>query len=259
LALNERTTSSDTTIKIDALSFLTLALATHTPTTMVTVAGGILPHMCACIGEQHKVSVEALSAALAYVRALAAAPPDDTTVLRTYVHTVFNSVNSALSTPGIDQEVREKCITCAAQLVADFAPHFSSLQLASVVAMFADRMGNELMRLVAVKAFITLAHAPAHSAPLIDMTPSLGDVLRLCGEFLRKNQRVLKLSTLTLLQALLCNEHTSVSCRAYVRCMFLACSESRDCRDAASGDGEPGVTDKRYRFTMCDIGDWRCE
>lgn len=74
-------------------------------------------------------------------------------------------------------------------------------QLPECLPIFQDRLKNEITRLTAVKALTKIAN----SRLKIDLSPILADSLPVLASFLRKNQRALKLFTLTLLDVLVKN------------------------------------------------------
>lgn len=67
--------------------------------------------------------------------------------------------------------------------------------------LFMERLLNEVTRLSAVKALNMIAASPLH----VDLSPILANVIPTLGSFLRKNQRALKLNSLTLLDTLVAN------------------------------------------------------
>jgi len=68
-------------------------------------------------------------------------------------------------------------------------------QLTVCLPIFLDRLRNEITRLTTVKALTKIASSPLH----IDIQLLLPEALPILASFLRKNQRSLKLTTLTLL------------------------------------------------------------
>ena len=72
---------------------------------------------------------------------------------------------------------------------------------------FKDRLQNEITRLTAVKALTKIAQSPLK----VNLISILVDCFPILASFLRKNQRVLKLSTLSLLDVLVRNYHAGIS------------------------------------------------
>ena len=97
----------------------------------------------------------------------------------------------------IDQEVKERAISCMGQIVAHLGDNLQQ-QLGACLPIFLDRLKNEITRLTAVKALILVASSPLR----IDLRCILTDSLPVLASFLRKNQRALKLSSLQLLDTL---------------------------------------------------------
>ena len=101
--------------------------------------------------------------------------------------------------------MKERAISCMGQIVAHLG---DSLQghLGSCLPIFLDRLKNEITRLTAVKALILVASSPLR----IDLKCILHDRLPVLSSFLRKNQRSLKLSSLSLLDTLVKNYSPSL-------------------------------------------------
>ena len=106
----------------------------------------------------------------------------------------------------IDQEVKERAISCMGQIVAHLGDSLQS-HLASCLPIFLDRLKNEITRLTAVKSLIMVASSPLK----IDLRCILHDSLPVLSSFLRKNQRSLKLSSLSLLDTLVKNYSASLT------------------------------------------------
>ncbi|KAG8232409.1 hypothetical protein J437_LFUL013981 [Ladona fulva] len=100
----------------------------------------------------------------------------------------------------IDQEVKERAISCMGQIICNLGDCLQG-ELHTCLPIFLDRLRNEITRLTTVKALTKVAGSPLH----IDLTPILAEAVPILGSFLRKNQRALKLSTLTLLDTLVKN------------------------------------------------------
>ena len=80
-------------------------------------------------------------------------------------------------------------------------------ELGSCLPIFLERLKNEITRLTAVKALISIASSPLK----IDLRCILSDSMPVLSSFLRKNQRALKLSTLVLLDTMVKNYSTSIA------------------------------------------------
>ena len=80
-------------------------------------------------------------------------------------------------------------------------------ELGSCLPIFLERLKNEITRLTAVKALISIASSPLR----IDLSCILSGRMPVLSSFLRKNQRALKLSTLLLLDTMVKNYSTSLA------------------------------------------------
>ena len=73
--------------------------------------------------------------------------------------------------------------------------------------IFLDRLKNEITRLTAVKALISIAKSDLK----IELKPILAESMPILAGFLRKNQRALKMSSLTLLDTVVKNYSTQIT------------------------------------------------
>jgi len=111
-----------------------------------------------------------------------------------------------LKAADIDQEVKERAISCMGQIICNLGDYLQG-ELHTCLPIFLDRLRNEITRLTTVKALTKVAGSPLR----IDLRPILGEAVPILGSFLRKNQRALKLSTLTLLDTLVRNYSSALS------------------------------------------------
>lgn len=139
---------------------------------------------------------------------------------------MFSVTLKRLKATDIDQEVKERAITCMGHMVCHLGDHLRA-ELQGVLAIFLERLKNEITRLTAVRT-ITLISASSLKVQYdfysedvfltkqlclfssllsflhyqIDLSSILPEALSVLGSFLRKNQRALKLGTLACLNAL---------------------------------------------------------
>ena len=123
-----------------------------------------------------------------------------------YTNNIYQCCFTKLKAQDIDQEVKERAISCMGQIVAHLGDSLQQ-QLPHCLPIFLDRLKNEITRLTAVKALILVASSPLR----IDLRCILIDSLPVLSSFLRKNQRALKLSSLQLLDTLAKNYSTNLS------------------------------------------------
>lgn len=148
---------------------------------------------------------------------------------------VFSVTLKRLKATDIDQEVKERAITCMGHMVCHLGDHLRA-ELQGVLAIFLERLKNEITRLTAVRT-ITLISASSLKVQYdfysedvflikqlclfssllsflhpvqIDLSSILPEALSVLGSFLRKNQRALKLGTLACLNALVTHHAASI-------------------------------------------------
>ena len=122
---------------------------------------------------------------------------------------IYTCCFGKLKASDIDQEVKERAIGCMGQIVATLGDLLAG-ELANCLPIFYERLKNEITRLTAVKALVRIASSELK----IDLRPILEASLDVLATFLRKNQRALKLSTLTLLNILVCNYASAISAKS---------------------------------------------
>ncbi|XP_040059897.2 cullin-associated NEDD8-dissociated protein 2 [Gasterosteus aculeatus] len=198
-SLTDRSTSS--TMRIDALSFFHVLLLSHPPQVFQPHMRVLLPPVVACVEDSfYKITSEALLVAQQLVRVMKA-PAQSTTASgidpAAFVRQVFPIILKRLKAADIDQEVKERAISCTGHLVCHLGDHLG-VELVGVLAIFLERLRNEITRLTAVRTITLISASPLK----IDLASILPETLSVLGSFLRKNQRALKLATLACLTAL---------------------------------------------------------
>lgn len=117
-----------------------------------------------------------------------------------FVDEIYNCTLQKLRSPEVDQEVKERAIACMGQIISNMGDAMHA-KLSTCLPIFMERLTNEVTRLSSVKALTMIAASPL----CINLSPILNDVIPALGSFLRKNQRALKLNSLTLLETLVNN------------------------------------------------------
>lgn len=156
----------------------------------------ILPSLDSAINDSfYKIVAEALRVVLVLIEKGA----------DSYAPTCQAAVNK-LSFTDIDQEVKDAAIMCTGVMLSKGALTFTSPE--STLVLLIDRMSNEMTRLAAVKSLqIAMANEIVSS-----ITPvMIVDHIATLASFLRKSQRVLRISTLNLLSTLIKNGLTDVN------------------------------------------------
>uniref|UniRef100_A0A8C0BGV7 Cullin associated and neddylation dissociated 2 (putative) n=1 Tax=Buteo japonicus TaxID=224669 RepID=A0A8C0BGV7_9AVES len=193
--------SSSSNMRIDTLSFLHVLLCNHQPEVFHPHIKSLLPPVVTCIGDPfYKITSEALLVTQQLVKVIRPLDRSCTFDAKPYVKDLFAGTLKRLKAADIDQEVKERAISCMGQIIYNLGDHLST-DLQPTLKIFLERLKNEITRLTTVKALTLIASSPLK----IDLRPILGEGFPILASFLRKNQRALKLSTLTALDILVKN------------------------------------------------------
>uniref|UniRef100_A0A8C7SLN9 Cullin-associated and neddylation-dissociated 2 (putative) n=1 Tax=Oncorhynchus mykiss TaxID=8022 RepID=A0A8C7SLN9_ONCMY len=202
-SLTDKSTSSN--MKIDALSFLNVLLCSHPPAVFQPHMKAILPPVVQCVEDPfYKITSEALLVTQQMVTIICPlggryCSPEP------YVKDVFSATLKRLKAADIDQEVKERAISCMGHIVCHLGDQLGG-DLQPTLQIFLERLKNEITRLTAVKTLTLIATSPLR----IDLRPLLTEGIPILASFLRKNQRALKLSTLTALNMIVMNYSDSL-------------------------------------------------
>ncbi|VAI27269.1 unnamed protein product [Triticum turgidum subsp. durum] len=150
------------------------------------------------IGDRYyKVTAEALRVCGELVRVLRPNFEARSIDFRPYVSPIYKAILGRLANQDQDQEVKECAISCMSLVIATFGDGLQR-ELPSCLPILVDRMGNEITRLTAVKAFAVIANSPLR----IDLSCVLDHVVSELTAFLRKANRALRQATLGTLNSL---------------------------------------------------------
>ncbi|KAM6301080.1 cullin-associated NEDD8-dissociated protein 1-like [Aegotheles albertisi] len=193
--------SSSSNMRIDTLSFLHVLLCNHQPEVFHPHIKSLLPPVVTCIGDPfYKITSEALLVTQQLVKVIRPLDKPCTFDAKPYVKDLFPGTLKRLKAADIDQEVKERAISCMGQIIYNLGDYLST-DLQPTLKIFLERLKNEITRLTTVKALTLIASSPLK----IDLRPILAEGFPILASFLRKNQRALKLSTLTALDILVRN------------------------------------------------------
>ncbi|MEW5303601.1 MAG: hypothetical protein WDW36_006278 [Sanguina aurantia] len=208
-SLNDKSSSgSSSTLKIEALCFLKLTLATSDTAVYEPHLAVLCSPIFAAVGERYyKVAAEALRVCEALVAVLrpdvaAAVKPR----LRPVVAPLFAAVLGRLSAQDQDQEVKECAILCMGAVLGSLGDALGD-EVPAVLRVLLERLRNEITRLPAVKAFCLAASTPL----AVDFTPILDPVMSELTSFLRKVNRQLRQASLATLEAICLKYGASLS------------------------------------------------
>nr|XP_055072782.1 cullin-associated NEDD8-dissociated protein 2 [Misgurnus anguillicaudatus] len=198
-SLTDKSTSSN--MKIDALSFLNVLLSSHNPEVFHPHVSVILPPVVHCVEDPfYKITSEALQVTQQIVKIMRPLEKPSTFDAKPYVKTVFTCTLKRLKASDIDQEVKEKAIFCMGHILSHLGDQLGA-DLQPTLQIFLERIKNEITRLIAVRTLTLIASSPLK----IDLRPILTEGIPILGSFLRKNQRTLKLNTVTALNVIVTN------------------------------------------------------
>ncbi|CAA2963726.1 cullin-associated NEDD8-dissociated 1 [Olea europaea subsp. europaea] len=203
--------SSTSNLKIEALVFTRLVLASHAPSVFHPHIKAISAPVISAVGERYyKVTAEALRVCGELVRVLRPNIEDYGFDFKLYVQPIYNAIMARLTNQDQDQEVKECAISCMGLVVSSFGDQLSG-DLPACLPVLVDRMGNEITRLTAVKAFAVIAASPLH----LDLSCVLEHVISELTAFLRKANRALRQATLGTLNTLIVAYGDKIGSSAY--------------------------------------------
>ncbi|KAI6228822.1 hypothetical protein M3Y99_01191200 [Aphelenchoides fujianensis] len=180
--------ASDSSAKIDPLLFLHLAFCSHEPKVFRQHLNTLVPLITK-------------SSLIVVLRQLAG----EGLAVDAHVEEIYRVIYSKLQMNDIDQEVKERSIASAGILLSNFGSKLAA-HVGVILSLLADRLRNEMTRHIAVQAFCVIVGG----TDAVDLSPVVSDLLVQLADFLRKNQRGLRVSTLSLLSALTTNYSSSV-------------------------------------------------
>ncbi|MBN3306198.1 CAND1 protein, partial [Amia calva] len=198
--------SSSSNMKIDALSFLNVLLCSHPPEVFHPHIKVILPPVVTCIGDPfYKITSEALLVTQQLVKVIRPLEKLSSFDAKPFVKDLFAGTLKRLKAADIDQEVKERAISCMGQVVCNLGDQLGA-DLQPTLQIFLERLKNEITRLTTVKTLTLIAGSPLK----IDLRPILAEGIPILASFLRKNQHALKLGTLTALDIIIKNYNDSL-------------------------------------------------
>uniref|UniRef100_A0A0K8UC02 Cullin-associated NEDD8-dissociated protein 1 n=3 Tax=Bactrocera latifrons TaxID=174628 RepID=A0A0K8UC02_BACLA len=197
--------NSTSNIKISALGFLCSLLTCHTQTYLFQLhIPTLVPIIITAVFDSfYKISTEALQVMQQLVKVIR--PLDDpispgTFKIGPFVEDLYSATLKKLMTSDVDQEVKDRAITCMGQIIANMGD-FLVPQVQTCLPILMERLNNEVTRLSSVKAIHMIASSPLR----IDLTLIIKEIIPILGSFLRKNNRALRLNSLDLLNKLVEN------------------------------------------------------
>ena len=204
-SLGDKNSSSN--MKIDTLSFLNCILVHHSPVVFHPHVKVLVPPIVHAVGDPfYKITSEALLVTQQLIKVIRPLDVRVSFEYKPYVKDLYKCTLNRLIAADIDQEVKERAISCMGQMICNLGDCLTS-ELRDCLPIFLERLKNEITRLTAVKALTMIAGSPLK----IDLRSILDEGIPILASFLRKNQRALKLSTLTCLDVLVKNYGSALS------------------------------------------------
>lgn len=204
-SLGDKNSSSN--MKIDTLAFVHCLLTSHPPEVFHNHMTVLVPPVITAVGDSfYKITAEALLVLQQLVKVIRPLDSPNNFDFTPFTGELYQCTLVRLKAADIDQEVKERAISCMGQIICNLGDYLQG-ELHTCLPIFLDRLRNEITRLTTVKALTKVAGSPLR----IDLRPILGEAVPILGSFLRKNQRALKLSTLTLLDTLVRNYSSALN------------------------------------------------
>ncbi|XP_039172622.1 cullin-associated NEDD8-dissociated protein 1 [Eucalyptus grandis] len=208
-ALSDKSSTSN--LKTEALIFTRLVLTSHSPSVFHPYIKALSSPVLSAVGERYyKVTAEALRVCGELVRVVRPNIKVHGFDFKPYVQPIYDAIMSRLTNQDQDQEVKECAISCMGLVVSTFGDNLGH-QLPACLPVLVDRMGNEITRLTAVKAFAVIATSPL----CIDLSCVLEHVISELTAFLRKANRALRQATLGTLNSLIAAYGDEISSSTY--------------------------------------------
>ncbi|XP_074329684.1 cullin-associated NEDD8-dissociated protein 1-like [Apium graveolens] len=203
--------SSTSNLKIEAFVFTRLVLASHSSLVLYPYIQAITGPVLLAVGQSfHKVTAEALRLCSEIVRFVRLNIEEYTFDFTPYIYPIYNAIKECLKDKGQYKEVKECAISSMGLVVSTFGDNLKK-ELPECLPILADRMGNEITRLTAVKAFSVIATSPVH----VDLSCVLEHLIEELTTFLRKANQALRQATLETLNALISANSDKVGSAAY--------------------------------------------
>lgn len=193
--------NNSSTIKIDILNFLHVFFLNHEPQIIQPHIKELVPLIIGGVNDSfYKITSDALRALQDLVKIICT--PNDQQLTENYdelIYDLYQATLHRLRASDIDQEVKEGAITCMGQIMSSAGDRLIN-EVPVTLQIFLDRLKNEITRLTTVKSLTIIAEARK-----INLDAILAPAVPVLANFLRKNQRSLKISTLKCLDQIFKN------------------------------------------------------
>ncbi|KAL8589566.1 Cullin-associated NEDD8-dissociated protein 1 [Nucella lapillus] len=156
-SLGDKNSSSN--MKIDTLSFLNTLLMHHSPAVFHPHMKVLVPPIVNAVGDPfYKITSEALLVTQQLVKVIRPFDEAQKSVFeyQGYVKDLYSCTLRRLKAADIDQEVKERAISCMGQIVSHLGDSLQT-ELSECLPLFLERLKNEITRLTTVKALTMIA------------------------------------------------------------------------------------------------------
>jgi len=192
--------NSSSALKIESLLFLRALLQHHKPADFHPYLKTLTPPVYkAVLDRYYKITAEGLRVSCQITRVLAEA--SSSFDAKPYAQELYDTTLERLKQLDIDQEVKEVAIECMGLIISLLGDKLNNGAVPAALKMLTERLGNEVTRLVTVKAFEQIAGSHLK----IDIQPVLEEVVKLLATFLRQHNRQLKQATISALTVIINN------------------------------------------------------
>ena len=203
---------STANLKLDCLVFVSSSLKNHSKEVFYPHLPKLVsPILKGANDKFYRISADSLAVLQMIVEILL--PVDDTDVHAAnqdmFTH-VFDVVYSKLRAVELDQDVKENAIACMAQIIYNGGDCLGS-NLQACLKILVEKLNNEVTRLYAVKAFTKIASSPRK----LEFKYEANQAVPLLINFLKKNHRVLRLSSVECLYSLIRRHDAEISTDHY--------------------------------------------
>jgi cullin-associated NEDD8-dissociated protein 1 len=190
LSLTDKASNSN--LKVEALTFTRLMLATHPAAAFVKHVAELAPVISKGIVDPYfRISAEALRVASELVPAVRESGG------KPHAQALLKSTEDQLKRADADQDVKEAALSALGSLLTGARELLSPQEAANCVKLLVERLKNETTRLAAAKVF-----SRAVVAAKADIAPAAGEAGAELAGLLRKSSRPLRLAALAALSAL---------------------------------------------------------
>jgi len=194
LCLGEKNNNSN--LKIEALVFLKLLFASHPAKSFQPSCTSLSQHIIKCIMDPYnRISSEALRVCQEFINVLNAVKSEID--YKPIIDKLYDATFSQLKAQDIDQEVKESAISCMGSLITYFGDYLES-KIQPTLKILLERLDNEITRVVSVKVLTKIINSDIK----IDVSQIIEKAIELLSTFLRKNNRILKQSSLVALNSI---------------------------------------------------------